>query len=220
MSRPPWRTLARLTLLAALVLPLGCVNPFKPADPEPPDSSGVPEDFHTTAAVLQTMALAVDSKTSGGATAWLHAFADSQVVGDRGYRQYYDGAVKQNWETGNTLKAPEPWDITLERNLPTKLFGIRPLGTYDFEWGRDDGSGNDEEGPDTTLLHRHYTLKSTQGNNEEIIAIGYCDLSLVNLGSRWAIFRWVDRLDGTIGVNPSSDARAMSFWRLESLARP
>jgi hypothetical protein len=219
MSRHPHRLLARLALLAALVLPLACNNPFKPADPELPDSNGVPEDFHTTDAVLQTMVLAVNSKTSGGATAWLHAFADSQLVSDRAYRQYYDGAVKQNWETGNSLKAPEPWDITLERGLPTKLFGIRPLGTYNFAWAPDPGSPNDDVGPDTTLLHRHYTLQSTQGNNQETIAVGYCDLSLVNLGSRWAIFRWVDRLDATVGVNPSSDARAMSFWRLESLAR-
>jgi len=220
MTRPPDRALARLARLAALVLPLCCVNPFKPADPQPPDSSGVPEDFHTPDAALLTMIAAINSKTSGGATAWLHAFADSQAVGDRAYRQYYDGAVKQNWETGNSLKAPEPWDITLERNLPTKLFGIRPLGTYSFEWQHDPYSPNDDVGPDTTLFHRYYLLKSSQGNNEETIAVGYCDLSFVNLGSRWAIFRWVDRLDATVGVNPSSDARAMSFWRLESLARP
>lgn len=216
-----FRTLARLALLPALALPLACVNPFKPADPEPPDSSAIFEDFHDPDAVLNTMVLAIDSKTSGGADAWLHAFADSQVAGDRAYRGFYDPGVKQNWETGNSLTAPEPWDIKLERSLPSKLFGIRPLGTYSLEWGRDSTSQNDDDpgAADTAQFHRHYLLKSVQGNNEETIGIGYCDLSFQKTGARWSIYRWHDRYDPTVGVNPSSDARAMSFWRLESLAR-
>ena len=219
MSR--FRTLARLALVPALALPLACVNPFTPANPEPPDTSAIFEDFHDPDAVLNTMVVAINSKTAGGASAWLHAFADSQVAGDRAYRGFYDDAVKQTWETGNSLKAPEPWDIVLERGLPSKLFGIRPLGTYSLEWARDNDSPIDDDpaAADTAQWHRHYTLKSTQGNNEETICIGYCDLSFQKTGARWSIYRWHDRVDPTVGVNPSSDARAMSFWRLESLAR-
>jgi hypothetical protein len=218
---PPFRRLVRLALLPALALPLACVNPFKPADPEPPDSSAIFEDFHNPEAVLQTMVVAIDSKTSGGTNAWVHAFADSQLAGDRAYRQFYDGAVKQNWETANSLPAPEPWDLAKERSFPTKLFGIRPLGTYSLEFSHDAGSENDDnpDAADTAQYHRYYVLKSVQGNNEEVIGTGYCDLSFQKTGTRWSIYRWHDRLDPTVGVNPSSDARTFGFWRLESLAR-
>jgi hypothetical protein len=218
------RFAGRLALLGLFALPLGCPNPFKPADPEPPKAGGVFEDYSEPEKVLETMVLAVNSKSSGGTDAWLHAFADSQLVGERAFRAFYDPAVKQNWQIITTLAAPEPWDLVLERNLPVKLFGIRTLADYTFEWAQDTDSPNDEDPnkADTVMFHRHYKLTATQGSNKETICIGFADLSFQKNkdGVTWSIFHWNDRLDQTIGVNPpATDERTMSWWRLESLAR-
>ena len=219
------RPLGRSLVLLALALPLACVNPFKPADPEPPDSSGVPEFFDTPNNVLATMQVALESKSSGGANAWLHAFAESTQIGDRAYRSFYDPAVKQVWESGTSLSAPEPWNIGLERSLPSKLFGIRANLSYAFAWEQDLGSQQDDDpaAADTAQFHRHYVLHAITPNNAnppEIIGIGYVDLSFQRKNGRWSIYRWHDRVDDTVGVNPSNDQRTMTWWRLESLARP
>ncbi len=216
------RPLHRLALLLVLALPLACVNPFQPANPEPPAPGGVPEIFNTPDDVLDTMLRAIESKSSGGGDAWLHAFAESTQVGDRAYRSFYDGAVKQSWQ-GGSRTAPEPWNVALERVLPAKLFGIRANDSYAFHWVRDSTSENDDDpgAADTAQFHRHYTLSATSAtsSNPEIIAIGYCDLSFQRTNGRWSIYRWHDRVDPNVGVNPSNDQRTMSWWRLESLSR-
>ncbi|MEY4375327.1 MAG: hypothetical protein RL760_1494 [Candidatus Eisenbacteria bacterium] len=215
-------TLHRLVTLAlclVLALPAGCVNPFKPSDPERPDGTGVPENFGTTDDLLQTLQLAVESKSLNGENAWVHAFSDSVTNADRAYRHFYDPAVKQTWQTGTSLTAPEPWDLTLERGLPRFLFGVRQNLGYAWQWGFDSYSTNDEEAADTALVHRKYTLVASNGSQSEVIAIGYCDLSLQRKSGRWWIVNWNDRVDPTIGANPSNDQRTMTWWRLQSLTR-
>src|SRR5207248_8311763 len=140
--------------------PLGCMNPFTPASPAAGNSHGVPEDFATPENVLETMRLALQNQSEPGAAAWLHAFADSTQAGDRAYRQFYDGAVKQNWQTANSLAAPEPWDVTLERGLPSQLFGLRTSASYAYQWQPDPASPSDgnPDLADTVEFHRPYEL--------------------------------------------------------------
>ncbi len=214
-------------LLLVLALPLGCVNPFKPADPEI-GGGGIPvaENFRTPEGLLATIELAIEAKSASGASAYLNAFADSTVAGDRAFRAFYDPAVRVGWE-GGSLTAPEPWDLSLERGLHTSLAGIRQQDSYDFRWNKDNTLVGDEfpAGADTGHVQWKYLLFSkspasgsdTQG---EIIAIGYCDLSLQLKNSRWSIFRWVDRVDPAVGVNPAAtDQRTFTWWRLKSLSR-
>lgn len=221
------RPALRLALLLALALPLACVNPFKPADPELGGGGvTVVENFRTPEDVLTTIELAIEAKSTSGASAYLNAYAESTQVGDRAFRAYYDPAVRQGWE-GGSLTAPEPWDITLERGLHTYLAGIRQQDSYDFRWTVDTSVGNDEfpADADTGIVHRKYLLLSkspTSGSDTqgETIAIGFCDLSMQLRGGRWSIFRWVDRVDPAVGVNPAaSDQRTFSWWRLKSLSR-
>ena len=216
------RGIRRLALLLTLALPLACVNPFTPANPEPPAPGGVPEIFSTPDDVLDTMRNAIESKSSGGADAWLHAYAESTQTGDRAFRSFYDGAVKQIWE-GGSRTAPEPWNVALERVLPSRLFGIRANDRYAFTWEHDRFSESDTDpgAADTAWFHRQYTLSatSTTNSNPDTIATGFCDLSFQKTNGRWSIYRWHDRVDPSVGVNPSNDARTMSWWRLESLAR-
>ena len=160
------RLLHRFAMLLALALPLACVNPFKPADPETGGSGGVPEFFNTPDNVLDTMKRGIESKSSGGQDAWLHAFAESTLVGDRAYRSFYDGDVKRSWE-GGVRTAPEPWNLGHERGLPAKLFGIRANGSYTLVWARDSTAENDDDpgAADTAQFHRHYTLSATSATN-------------------------------------------------------
>ena len=220
--------LARLGAVLLLSLPLSCVNPFKPADPEI-GGGGVPvqENFRSPEDLLATMELAIEAKsTVGAASAYLNAFADSTQSGDRAFRAYYDPAVRQGWE-GGSLTAPEPWNLDLERGLHTYLAGIRQQDSYDFRWTLDTSVGNDEfpAEADTGIVHRKYLLLAkspTSGSDTqgETIAIGFCDLSMQLKNGRWSIFRWVDRVDPAVGVNPAaSDQRTFSWWRLKSLSR-
>ena len=217
------RGLHALLLGALLALPLGCVNPFKPADPEPPDSSAPPEEFGTPEEVLETIAAAIHSRTTGGANVYLHAFADSTAPGNRAFRAFYDGTVKASWESATRLSAPEPWGLDLERNLHTKLSRIRSTYDYTFQWLPDPASPADDDpsAADTVQFHRHYALFATpSGGEPEVIGIGFADLSFQKTGGRWSIFRWHDRVDPAVGVNPAlTDQRTFSWWRLDSIAR-
>jgi hypothetical protein len=211
-------------VLALLALLVGaCTNPFKPADPEPPDSSSVPEQWGTPEEVLETMALALASRSTNGATAYLRAFAESTVAGDRAYRAFFDGAVKSSWQAATQLTAPEPWDIQLERNVHAAVSAIRPTYDYTWQWSPDNDSPIDDDPAvsDTVVYHRRYTLLATPKDGaSEIIAIGFADLAMQKKEGRWSVYRWVDRVDPAIGVNPAAtDQRTMSWWRLESLTR-
>lgn len=214
-------------LLLGLVFGLllgACVNPFKPADPELPDASGVLEDFSLPESVLVTIERAFSSHSTNGANAYLHAYAESTLFGDRAFRAFYDPAVKANWQNSAQLTAPEPWDVNLERNVYTQIAGLRPSYLYLWQWADDPDSPNDEDPAlaDTVLYHRRYTLfaASTDGNIIEKLAIGYADLSFQKKDGRWSIFRWNDRVDPAVGVTPAvPDERTMSWWRLESLTQ-
>lgn len=222
MTRDRNRARPGSALLVAmlLLLPLGCVNPFKPADPEPPSGDAVPEKFGTIEDLFDTIAKALENRHTSGADAYLHALAESTTAGNRAFRAFYDPAVKQIWLSDPRHIAPEPWDITLERRLPSYLATLRPqAGAYLFQWGTDNGSPQDDIGPDTALVHRTYQLlASTASGDPEIIAIGIADLSLQFNGTRWSVFRWNDRVDPKVGANPANpDHRTFSWRRLESL---
>lgn len=216
----PHRVVALLTL--ALVAG-ACVNPFKPADPEPPDTSGVIEDFSTPDEVLNTMAIALATRSTNGANAYINAYAESTATGDFAFRAFYDGAVKANWQASTQQTAPEPWDRELERNVHSFLSGLRPSQHYTWLWDPDPLSPSDEDytAADTVLYHRHYTLEARANVDDadsDTIAIGFAALSFQKKDGRWWIFRWVDRVDPRFGVIPAnSDHRTMSWWRLESL---
>src|SRR5262249_28064649 len=125
-SRPrsPWLAIPALGLV--FLLALGCENPFKPADPELPSGEAVPENFLSPAGVLPTRSIAIETRTVNGANAYIHAFSESTSTGDRAFRAFYDDGAKRLWQGGTGTVAPEPWDITRERGLHTRLAGIRP----------------------------------------------------------------------------------------------
>jgi hypothetical protein len=220
--RPAARPRGLRLLLCGALLVGACTNPFKPADPEPPDATAVPEDFSSPEALLQTMSLALSSRSTNGATAYMRAYAESTVAGDKAYRAFYDAGVKGNWQVATQLTAPEPWDIQLEVSVHATIAAIRPNFNYLWQWDADPDSPIDDNPDlsDTVVYHRKYTLYAAPENGEfEVIAIGFADIAMQKKeGPRWSIYRWVDRVDPDVGVNPANtDERTMSWWRLESL---
>ena len=215
----------RLALAPALALSLlllllgGCTNPFKPADPEPPSGDAVPEDFSSIDATLGTMATAIQARTTNGANAYIHAFAESTVAGQRAFRAFHDPAAKAAWLThSGGQSAPEPWLLVNERGLYSELSRIRPNDAYIFLFTPDAGNGNDEEiATDVWSVHRHYELFATLLNTDLVtIAAGFADLFIQKDGARWTIFEWHDRVDPKYGVNPPDTQRSFTYYRLES----
>jgi hypothetical protein len=224
-----WARLSWLVLVGLLALPLACVNPFEPAEPEiGAGGITVPEDFSTPEDLLATIELAISAKANG-TSAYLHAMAESTRVGDLAFRAYYDPEVKRNFET--TGPAPEPWDLDYERAFPGNLASRRPQDSYTFQIIRDDSTFPLDDfpsnGSDTGLVHRRYLLRAKSPNSGddtsgEIIAIGFADLSLRrDSNGRWAIFRWMDHVDPAVTANPAAfEQRCWSYRRLQSLSRP
>jgi hypothetical protein len=190
-----------LVLLALLVG--ACTNPFKPADPEPPDTSGVPEKWGSPDEVLETVALALASRSTNGATAYLRAFADSSVAGDKAHRSFYDGGVKANWQAATQLTAPSPGTSSRNETCITPSRASGPPDTLG-SGAATTGSPLDDDPAlsDTVVYHRKYTLLAVPKAGSEIIAIGYVDMAFQKKDGRWSIYRWVDRVDPAVGLNP------------------
>ena len=206
-----------LPLLLLLLLVGGCTNPFKPADPEPPSGDVIFEDYGSIESMLNTMATGIQTRSTNGANAYIHAFAESTTAGDRAFRAFHDPAAKATWLAGsNGQGAPEPWTRLNELGLHSELSRIRPNATYTFTWGPDPGSVNDEENGDVTSIHRKYQLYATETNTEPVLIVsGYADMLVQKAGGRYSIFEWRDRVDPDYGVN-NVDVRSFTYERLES----
>ena len=151
---PAGRLAGGAVLVFALLLG-ACTNPFKPAEPELGGGGDpVAEDFSSPDALLATMAEAIRNRSQNGSSAYLHAFAESTVAGDRAFRAFYDVGVKLSWQASTAQVAPEPWDVGLERKVHSELSGILPTYAYQWDWLPDTFSPNDDEAPDTVQYHR------------------------------------------------------------------
>jgi len=217
------RRLRSALAVALLLLPLlGCNNPFQPADPQPPTGHEVPEDFSSIEATLNTMATAIQARTTNGANAYIHAFAESTIAGQRAFRAFHDPAAKAAWLAGSGGQtAQEPWLLVNERGVYSELSRIRPNDDYIFQFTPDNGPGghgNDEEiATDVWSVHRHYELFATPANTDPVtIAAGFADLLIQKDGNHWTIFEWHDRVDPKYGVNPPDQQRSFTYYRLES----
>ncbi len=221
--------LTALPLAALLAFAPGCVNPFKPADPEiGVGVITVKEDFSSGDSLLATLARAISAKTNG-TSAYLRSLAEASQPGDLSFLAYHDKDMKAVY----TGEIKEPWTIEDERGVPASLAALRSQDDYEFKFIEDPGRFANDDYPsnsaDTGHVQRRYQLTardpaSGDDTSGEIIVIGYADLSLRKdkATGRWAIFRWVDFVDERIGALPAADAqRCFSYRRLKSLvARP
>jgi hypothetical protein len=206
-------------LLAAFALAVsGCANPFKPATPEPPDASGLVEDFSTPPKLLATLEAAMSNK-SAGRVAWADAMAASPA---QVFSATPDPRVLSAWQLSSPVPPPDPWDLENERLFYDKFASLYPYD-YAMAFNTDPTSPNDvvDDAAGTGLVHRSYVISMNPPNASEavIIAIGYVDLYIVKYDGRWWVLRWEDRLDPRIGVDPvDQNYRTLGWRRLDSVS--
>src|SRR5262249_2590398 len=146
----------------------------------------VDEDFTTPEGLLATVQAAIEARGQAGADSYLRAFAESTSVSTPAFRALYDPSVKQLWESSTHQTAPEPWGVTLERNLHSKPSSIRPTADYTFTFVQDpDSPLTEKPTPDVQIWHQGYTLQADENGATEIIASGIAHLTLINLQNRW-----------------------------------
>ncbi len=211
---------AALPLLGVLALgSAGCVNPFTPATPESPIGNSVVEDYSTPDKLLSTLIAGMNDKGPSGRLAWTNAMADSTDANTRAFYAFHDPLVLSAWTLSSPTPPPDVWDLDLERQFYDK-FVARYSGDYQMLFGPDNDSPSDEPGTDTWLLHRRYFIYSVETNGQQAtIAQGYVDLYLVKYDGRWWVVRWQDRLDPTVGVDPTDQTSyTLGYRRLESLS--
>lgn len=209
------RRAALRALAPALALALaGCTNPFAPAQPVPPSSGGIVEDYSTTARLLSTLVAAVQAKGPAGRQAWVNAMADSTGPGTRAFYAFADPQVLSKWNLNAPVDAPDPWDLELEKLFYDKFTGLFPYD-YAMSFDPDLTSPSDEidDVAGTALLHRKYYVAAGAPSGSIWIAIGYVDLYLVKYDGRWWVTRWQDRLDPQVGVDPTDPQNVTLGWR-------
>jgi hypothetical protein len=226
----PLSVLTLLWLATTAAMFQGCDGLFKPRTPEPPSSPGVPVDYSSIEATLETMNQALQAKTSSNArSAWTGALATAND--GLPFKADYDDGVLAKWISLNSGKsAPSPWTATpYEDNFYSNfVLNASPQAqVYELFWETDQQHPNDEDqGPGTgysekKVTHKHYlVLAEFENGRADTVAVGFADLTFIhaNIGSRWVIADWADRVDPAVGVNPDNKAW-VSFTqrRLDSL---
>jgi len=206
---------AGLTLIAA-----GCTNPFTPAKPAPPIGGGVIPQFGTPEQLLTTIASAISTRGVSGQNAYAQSLADSTSPTTLAFYAFHAPTVVDAWKQETSLTPPDPWDSRLELLFYSYLAERLPTFTYSFVFLPDNLSSSDppvDEVNGLAMVHRHYYLYATSQSIQKIIAVGYADLYMQKVNSRWYLYRWEDRVDPDYGVHPSDpDEVCMGRRRLDS----
>ena len=204
-----------VTTLALAASASGCLNPFQPATPEKPTGTPVVENFSTPDKLLATMAAAVMNKGPSGRNAYYDALADSTSPSTPAFYAFHFPAVMDAW-----INPPNPWDRRLEKLFYDYLITVYSNFTYTYAWAPDNTSPADEldESAGTALYHRYYELQATSadGLTTKIIAVGYADLTLQKLNSRWYLVHWNDRISREGANLADPEHRSMGWRRLDS----
>jgi hypothetical protein len=160
-------------------------------------------------------------KGSSGRNAYYDALADSTSASTPAFYAFHYPAVVDAWRLTAQRDPPNPWDLRLEKLFYDYLISVLPEFTYVFAWGPDNTAQLDQidDSAGTALVHRYYELQalSSDGQIQKTIAIGFADLYMQKVNSRWVLIRWEDRVNPADGVNPADpDHRSMGWRRLDS----
>lgn len=203
VTRHPARLLLAGLALGLVAVPLAGCNLFKPASPEPGGSTTtLLADYTSPDSCLRYMQIGIERKDNVGQTAYIGALADTTQDGV-GFHAFFDLAV---W---NTYKAtggnpPADWDLQHEREQFFPAFIVLFSDSYEMNWLPDIGHPVDDRGEDSQILHRRYMVRVLHPSTVDTIAVGYADLYFAKISaSRWALTRWEDRVDPTVGVQPA-----------------
>jgi hypothetical protein len=202
-------------LIGLMALLLAGCGLFKPTSPEVgAGRSALIVNYADPESCLAYMALGIENKDNVGLTAYTGALADSSADGVA-FHAFFDAAV---WNAYTGVK-PDDWDLDHEETQFYPAFIALSSETYKMEWLPDVEHPLDETiDSDHVILHRKYEVHAISSTQSLLIAIGYADLYFTRISaSRWALARWQDRVDPSIGVNPSNEMwRTFGYWRLNA----
>jgi len=210
----PLRAGLALGLLAVLVA--GC-ELFKPASPEVGGGgSTLLPSYATPESCLRYMQIGIESKDNVGQSAYLGALADSTKDG-LGFHAFFDPAVLSDY--GGIR--PTDWNLDYEAQFLPLYFSVK-LNPYEMKWLPDEVYPYDYLSPegDRMILHRRYEVRALQQPPADtlLITVGYADLYFTRISaSRWALYRWQDRVDPVVGARPAvDDQRTFGYRRLNA----
>ena len=185
----------------------GCRGLFTPAVPEPPSGEPVVNHYATLDETFATMKLGIAAK-GFGASGWLGAFDQSA------YHQEFDDRDLSSFQGACRCPGPDDWAFQQEQIFYLSFIQVRPGDEYSAAFDPVDWNPDPPATASQAFVHRHYriTAHSPNGNDSLIIAIGTADLTFVFSDGKWLITHWADRLDSTVGPNPT-DSYKLSFGR-------
>lgn len=209
--------LISILALAWAVTAVGCVNLFRPADPEPPlapPGEQLLVDYSTAAATLATMASAFTFRTRADAVdAYMGAFADPAA--GLPFQITFDPEVLGT--------RPDPvWTRERERAFYNGLFDIDG-NDYILAFRPYVGAPDDipDDGTGRETLYRAYELDAVSDVITSRIAIGRADIELRRTSNGdWLITRWSDIVDPAYPEPAEPGNHSFSWLRLESAGIP
>jgi hypothetical protein len=193
----------------------GCSELPKPTAPVPDRPHFSPSYAHPESC-LRYMQLGIERKDNVGLNAYLGALADTTTDGP-GFHAFFDPAV---WNAYNGIR-PLDWSLEYEAQFLPLFFSLK-LSPYEMKWLPDEVYPYDYLSPegDHMILHRRYEVRTLQQSPADtlLIAVGYADLYFARISaSRWALYRWQDRVDPAVGAQPADpDHRTFSYRRLNA----
>jgi hypothetical protein len=185
----------------------------KPAPPGAVPSYAAPESC------LRAMQIGIERKDAIGASIYLEALADTARDG-RGFHAFFDPLELYLYSAGGGTVPPD-WGPGHESLFIEVFFRSYP-DPYVMQWLEEPGYpiANEVNDGETAVLHRRYMVWARRQADGEsrLIAVGYATLVFARISaSRWALVRWEDHVDPTIGVLPADpDQRSFSYRRLFS----
>jgi hypothetical protein len=194
----PLRAGLVIGLLAVLLAGCGL---FRPARPEiGAGGGGLLPDYSAPESCLLYMRVGIERKDSDGQNAYVGALANASQDGI-GFHAFFDQAV---WNA-YTGVPPQDWDLRHETLFYSAF--IRLTGDpYEMSWLPDEFNPHDDISGDTVVVHRRYEVRALRAATRDslLIAVGYADLYFARISaSRWALTRWMDRVDPNVGAQPA-----------------
>jgi hypothetical protein len=190
------------TLLAAAAVGLsgiGCSELHRPTAVVP-DRSHLSPSYATPESCLRYMRIGIERKDDSGQDAYLGTLADTSTD-DLGFHAFFDPAVLNAYSG----IPPTDWDLQHEAQF-LAVFIRSYADPYEMNWLPDEVYPYDDTpDADHMILHRRYEVRAVRPSTSDtlLIAVGYADLYFARLSaSRWALYRWQDRVAPEVGPLP------------------
>jgi hypothetical protein len=203
------RTLRSALVVATVAAVCAGCGLFKPAIPEKAKGTVIVGDYSDPDSTLATMAYAIEAKgNQGGQDAYAAALADT-TLDHHAFQALFDPITAQRWLSTNT-------DLPIigrdeERHFYGTFSTTNAGNEFVMRWS--EGQASDDRSNDSlNILYRKYEIfLKHNAAITDTIGTGFAELHMIRSGTRWVMWRWIDREV----VPPVSDALSFGQLRLK-----